>query len=192
MSAEERDELLRGVRSSADRLRRLAADLATAAESAGDTIALRLEEVSLADTLHSAAARLQAAGAAVPITVEVSDEAVFNADARRLDQALDNLLDNALRHGRAPIRLAGTGDGDIHIRVTDAGPGVPDELGPRLFERFAVSESGGTGLGLFLVREIVRRHGGDLLYHPPADGEPTTFHITLPRHPRSGWPRLAT
>jgi PAS domain S-box-containing protein len=184
MSPEQRDALLRGMRSSTDRLRRLAADLSTAAESAGDTIPLRLAEVSLTDLMHSAAARIQAAGVDVHVGVEVPEEIVFDGDASRLDQALDNLINNAVRHGTPPISLSSMVNGTIRIRVNDAGRGVSEALEPRLFERFAVStETGGTGLGLYIAREIVRRHGGDLTYHPPADGQPTAFQITLPRRP---------
>jgi PAS domain S-box-containing protein len=186
MSVDERAELLDGIRSSADRLRRLGADLSAAAESVGDTIELRLEDVSLTDALRGAAARAQAAGVDVRIQTEVQHEAVFRADAGRLDQALDNLLNNAVRHGNPPICLVGTVDGGVHIRVTDDGPGVAAGLVPRLFERFAVTGlSGGTGLGLYLVRDIVQRHGGDVVYRAPAEGEPTTFEITLPRHTRT-------
>ncbi|HEX3296864.1 MAG TPA: PAS domain S-box protein [Nocardioides sp.] len=184
MSPEERDELLYGVRSSADRLRRLAADLAQASRSTGDTLPQRLEEVSLTDALLSAAARVQAAGTDVEIVTVVPDEAVFLADPGRLAQALDNLLDNAVRHGRPPIGLIGTATDHVCIRVTDAGPGVSSELEPRLFERFAVTgDSGGTGLGLYLVREIAQRHGGDVTYHPPSGDAPAAFEIALPRRP---------
>ena len=184
MSPEERDELLYGVRSSADRLRRLAADLAQASRSTGDTLPQRLEEVSLTDALLSAAARVQAAGTDVEIVTEVPYEAVFLADPGRLAQALDNLLDNAVRHGRPPIGLIGTATDHVCIRVTDAGPGVSSELEPRLFERFAVTgDSGGTGLGLYLVREIAQRHGGDVTYHPPSGDAPAAFEIALPRRP---------
>jgi signal transduction histidine kinase len=59
---------------------------------------------------------------------------------------------------------------------------VPDDLAPRLFDRFATSRrSGGTGLGLYLVREIVRGHGGDVAYEPPSGAKPTTFVVRLPR-----------
>jgi signal transduction histidine kinase len=72
----------------------------------------------------------------------------------------------------------------VCIRVTDAGPGVSSELEPRLFERFAVTgDSGGTGLGLYLVREIAQRHGGDVTYHPPSGDAPAAFEIALPRRP---------
>ena len=182
LSTKERDELLVGVRTSADRLRRLAADLYTASRSDAETLPLREDRVSLADVLHSAAARSHAAGADVRIEVDSPAEAVFRGDAERLAQALDNLLDNAVRHGTPPICLIGTADDAIRIRVTDAGPGVPTELEPRLFERFASSgPSGGAGLGLYLVRDIARRHGGDASYRPPTDGTPSTFEFTLPR-----------
>jgi signal transduction histidine kinase len=79
--------------------------------------------------------------------------------------------------------VTGTVDDAVRIRVTDAGPGVPAELVPHLFERFAGSSASvGAGLGLYLAREIALRHGGDVSYHAPADGSPTAFEITLPRH----------
>ena len=73
-------------------------------------------------------------------------------------------------------------DGHVRIRVTDAGPGVPERLEPRLFERFVNAGSrGGTGLGLYLVREITLAHGGEVEYHPRRPGRPPTFEIRLPR-----------
>jgi PAS domain S-box-containing protein len=182
LSTQERDELLVGVRTSADRLRRLAADLYTASRSDAETLPLREDHVSLADVLHSAAARSHAAGADVRIEVDSPAEVVFRGDAERLAQALDNLVDNAVRHGMPPLCLIGTANDVIRIRVTDAGPGVPAELESRLFERFASSgPSAGTGLGLYLVRDIARRHGGDASYQRPTDGRPSTFELTLPR-----------
>jgi len=75
-----------------------------------------------------------------------------------------------------PVRMAGTAtDSGLRISVQDAGPGVPDVLVPRLFDRFAAGPRGGTGLGLYLVREIARRHGGEAAYDAPA-----TFVIELP------------
>jgi PAS domain S-box-containing protein len=177
-----RDELVASVRSSAVRLRRLAADLARAARSGGETLPLRVKDVSLTQILRSAGARIQAARPDILLELDVPEEVVVAADEGRLAQALDNLLDNAVRHGAPPIGLRGSVDGQIRIRVTDGGTGIPNGLAPRLFEQFATSGAGGgTGLGLFLVREIARRHGGEATYHPPVDDRPSTFEITLPR-----------
>ena len=114
--------------------------------------------------------------------VDVPEETVLRVDVVRLGQALDNLVDNAVRHGLPPIRLSGViDDHNVCIRITDAGRGVPAELVPHLFERFAVAgPSGANGLGLYLVREIARGHGGDATYDPPAGGRPHTFEIRLP------------
>jgi PAS domain S-box-containing protein len=182
LSATERDELLDGIRGSADRLRRLASDLGTASRVYGDTLELHPESLSLAGTLHGARRRGLAAGFDVRIDVEVSGEALVLADSVRLGQALDNLVDNAVRHGRPPIQLRGVVDEHhVRIRVSDHGPGVPAELEPSLFERFAVAGAAGrTGLGLYLVREIAHGHGGEVEYLPPTGGGPAAFEISLP------------
>ena len=180
-----RNDLLEGIRSSADRLRRLAADLSTASRVYGDTLTLHPDEVSLSQALSSASRRGRAAGFDVPIVVEAPQDVQIHADPVRLGQALDNLIDNAVRHGRPPVRLLGLVDGDtVRIRVSDSGPGVPRDLEPHLFERFAIGgPAGATGLGLYLVREIARGHGGDVEYLPAADGERPAFEISLPRRP---------
>lgn len=186
LTDDERADLLYAIRNGADRLRRLASDLSSAARSSGDTLPQRIEEVSLTDALRSAAARAQTAGKDVGVESEIPEEVLFPADPIRLAQALDNLIENAVRHGRPPICVTGAVDDAVRIRVTDAGHGVPAELVPHLFERFAGSSASvGAGLGLYLAREIALRHGGDVSYHAPADGSPTAFEITLPRHVRA-------
>jgi signal transduction histidine kinase len=70
-------------------------------------------------------------------------------------------------------------DRHVRISVADAGPGVPEELVPRLFERFEHGESGGTGLGLAIAKAYANAHGGDLYYQPGPWG--TRFDLVLPR-----------
>jgi PAS domain S-box-containing protein len=183
MGVAERDALLGGIRSSANRLHRLASDLTTSSRAEGETVQARLEDVSLTELLRGAAARMLAAQPDAQVRCEIADEALVSVDPVRLGQALDNLLDNAIRHGAAPLMLTGSARRDqVRIRVTDAGPGVDTELVPRLFERFAAGgPSGATGLGLYLVREIARSHGGEARYHAPTGRRPTTFEISLPR-----------
>jgi PAS domain S-box-containing protein len=170
-----RTRLLGAISASAHRLHRLAADLAAASRLQSDTFALVSEEVSLRRLLASAVERAEAADPGLEIDAE-SDDVTFTGDPARLGQAVDNLLENAVRHGRMPVHLIGrrTGSG-VSICVQDAGEGVDEAVAPRLFERFAAGPHGGTGLGLYLVREIARRHGGEATYAAPG-----TFVIDLP------------
>nr|WP_300053293.1 PAS domain S-box protein [uncultured Nocardioides sp.] len=182
MSAGERDQLFRGIRSSAERLRRLAADLTAASEAQSSGMEFRRQSVSLPELVRGAAARREAASPTAHVGVDVPDGAVLQADEVRLAQAIDNLLDNAIRHGAPPFTMGAQVRGDhVELRVTDAGHGVPEELVLRLFDRFAAAgATGGTGLGLYLVREIARGHGGEVVYQPPVDDSPTTFLIRVP------------
>jgi PAS domain S-box-containing protein len=178
----QRAGLLSAISASAHRLQRLAADLGTASRLQADTLALVPEPVRLGELLEAAAERTQVIGPGIDVDVEVeeSDDVTLTLDPARLGQVLDNLLDNAVRHGRTPITVSGHAAGDeVRIAVSDAGPGVPEEIRGRLFERFATGSRGGTGLGLYLVREIARRHGGEATYEAPG-----TFVLTLPREPR--------
>lgn len=176
-----RDELLGAIRASADRLRRLAADLSSAAGPSDETPALVLETLSLSRVLHQAATRLETRQPGAHVDIELEAEVTFSADSERLAQALDNLIDNALRHGSPPVCLHGVVDDMVRIRVTDGGPGIPADLESHVFQRFATAGGGGgTGLGLPLAREVARQHGGEATYHPPSDTEPTCFEISLP------------
>ena len=182
MEVADREALLSGIRTSAGRLRRLASDLTTVSEPDIGSLQLEVQDVSLRALLQAAA------GAMLSVRPEVhvecrSDDAVVRVDPVRLGQALDNLLDNAVRHGAPPLTLTASVDRDsIRIRVTDSGAGVDPQLVPRLFQRSAVAGLyGSTGLGLHLVRQVARSHGGEVRYQPPAEGSPTTFEISLPR-----------
>ena len=106
---------------------------------------------------------------------------------RLIEQALSNLLDNAIKYsppGR-PIRLAARRDGDeLRLEVIDQGPGIPDEHRERIFERFhrvdpaRSRQVGGTGLGLAIVKHIAQLHGGRAgIESPPGGGSVFTIHL---------------
>ena len=121
MSAGERDQLFRGIRSSAERLRRLAADLTAASQLQGSGMEFRRQSVSLPELVRGAAARREAASPTAHVGVDVPDGAVLQADEVRLAQAIDNLLDNAIRHGAPPFTMGAQVRGDhVELRVTDA------------------------------------------------------------------------
>ena len=90
---------------------------------------------------------------------------------------VENLVGNALRYGAAAGGISAERDGPmVAIVVHDAGPGIPEEMRAKLFERFATSSKGGTGLGLYIVRELAQAQGGDASYRAQ-DG---SFVIRLP------------
>ena len=118
------------------------------------------------------------------------DPVLVPGDARRVRQVLVNLVANAVHildgRGDSPgIVVALEADEfTAHITVRDHGPGIAEDLLPRLFEPFVTTRAEGTGLGLALSRKIVRDHHGDLCAESisPADGGGARFTLTLPRH----------
>jgi len=109
---------------------------------------------------------------------------VIDGDARLLRRLIRNLLDNATRHGAPPtqVRVASASD---HAKLTiwDGGDGIPANEFERVFEPFYRSsgdrDTTGVGLGLALVRQIARRHGGDARCMATAES-PSCFVVTLP------------
>jgi hypothetical protein len=145
---------------------------------------MRLETVRVGDVLDRAIAVVRRSHPDVEIVARVPAGLAVSADGDRLAQALENLLGNAVRHGASPLRVVATAteDGAVEIRVHDSGPGVAAEMRPRLFSRFVTGAStGGTGLGLFIVRELARAQGGEATYEPgPAESPGGAFMIRLP------------
>jgi signal transduction histidine kinase len=129
---------------------------------------LNVQDVDMAQVLARTVAAARAADAAAQIELSAPSGLHVEGDADRLAQAVDNLLANAVRHGRAPVRVTVQRVEDrVEISVSDSGPGVEPSVRDRLFQRFATGGTrGGTGLGLFIVRELARAYGGDARYEP--------------------------
>ena len=184
LTVEERTELLDAMVSSTGRLRRLVADLLTASRLEASSLEMRLETVQVGDVLNRAGAVVRRAHPDAEIVADVPAGLAVTADHDRLAQAVENLLSNALRHGSSPVHVtaAKTEPGIVEIRIRDSGPGVPEAVRPRLFSRFATgAASGGTGLGLFIVRELARAQGGEATYEPgPAGSVGGEFVLRLP------------
>ncbi|MBN8919419.1 MAG: HAMP domain-containing protein [Rhizobiales bacterium] len=108
--------------------------------------------------------------------------ASVRGDPRLLRHLIRNLLENAQRHGRPPVAVTVRHDGDrATLIVADAGPGIPEAERERAFQPFQrlTGDAGGAGLGLPLVRQIARLHGGDATA-APQPGLPGAFVVTLP------------
>jgi signal transduction histidine kinase len=123
----------------------------------------------------------QAESKGIVLTLE-SEIGAAHFDPLHLGRALDNLLENAIRHvpsaGRIDVFVSMRADGRAwRIRVKDSGSGVPADLQEHLFEPFATSRADGTGLGLALVREIALAHGGDVRY---VREQGSCFEVELP------------
>ena len=111
-------------------------------------------------------------------------------DSHRLEQAMQNLAANALRHTPpgGTVRLgASRADGTVRLTVTDNGVGIPQEHLPHVFDRFYKADqsrlhAGGSGLGLSIVKAIVERHGGTVSVRS-RQGVETVFEVILPVRP---------
>ena len=157
---------LREVGIETDRLSQLAADLLLLARSDKGKLPLQLDEVALDELLEGVTARFGRRARDAGRRFEVSAPHIHvRVDRLRMEQALGNLVENALRHGAGTIRISATNEGDIlELHVFDDGPGFPAGFAPHAFERFSRAEqsrsSGGTGLGLAIVAAIASAHGG--------------------------------
>jgi two-component system sensor histidine kinase VicK len=118
---------------------------------------------------------------------------IINCDPNKIDQALFNLVDNAMKFtddGKVIVSIKKeieasdkNSDGNIMIvvRVSDTGTGIDSSIKQRLFEKFSSKAKGhGTGLGLYISKSIVEAHGGKIWAENNADGKGATFAFSLP------------
>ena len=182
------DDAMRRIGDEAARMRRLVdglLDLAGLEEGTG----VRHEPVDLGPLLRDVAADLRVVAPGRVVTLEVPESLVVSGDRDRLTQAVVGLTSNAVRHTPAgtpvTVRARAERPGVVQIEVVDAGPGIPAEHLPHLFDRFyrvdrgRATASGGTGLGLAVVDAVARAHGGSVAV-ASEPGRGTTFALILP------------
>jgi len=150
------------------RVSQLVDDLLILARADQGKLPLRWTPVLVGDLLDRVAERFraQAEAAGRSLTVMAMPELQLPADQARLEQALGNMVENALRHGSGPIVLSGAPANEVvEIHVTDEGPGLSPGFVDVAFDRFARADPGrtaeGSGLGLAIVRSIARAHRGE-------------------------------
>jgi signal transduction histidine kinase len=146
----------------------LANDLLLLARADEDRLALRPEQIQPRMILDSTARRFaqRAAAQGREIHIEHADDSLVEVDRLRIEQALANLVENALRHGRGDVTLhARRAAGMLEFAVRDAGEGMPPLFAPQAFERFTRADAArhgpGAGLGLAIVDLVARAHGGE-------------------------------
>ena len=163
----ELEEALRSAAEETERLTTLAADLLLIAHSDGTGLPLNPEEIASDEWLSRLASRFAPRAEELGRRIEVrpGEDVIFEADPKRLEQAVRNLVDNALVHGAGTVSLsARRTDGRVELHVTDEGKGFPPGFAERAFDRFSRADEarprGGSGLGLAIVQTIAAAHGG--------------------------------
>jgi two-component system OmpR family sensor kinase len=166
-SREQLEQALRSAADETERLTRLAEDLLLIARSDQGSLPIRRERVSAQELLTNAAARfaLRAERLGRTVSVDRGDDAIVDGDPVRLEQAVGNLVDNALTHGAGAVRLSVvTRPRSVELHVTDGGAGFTPDFAERAFDRFSRADDarspGGTGLGLAIVELIASAHDG--------------------------------
>jgi signal transduction histidine kinase len=186
LSDPQEQQLLEVVLKQAARLRQLTEEVLLAGRLDRGEVELSRETVDLAGLVHATAVAARSEAEPPRVDIKPADPCLITGDAERIEQILFNLLDNAYKYGRPPvvIHLDRT-YGRVSLAVTDAGPGIPAEDQERIFEKFYRSgpsltrPSNGTGLGLYIARELAERMNGRLdVYSQP--GSDTTFTLELP------------
>lgn len=178
-------------------LNRLIGDLRTVSLAEAGQLQLDRQPIAPGDLVRAVVGRFAAAAAEkhIALTVDVAaDLPVIQADEQRLGQALANLVDNAVRHtppgSQVRVRAHANG-GQLVLSVTDDGPGILAADLDHVFDRFWRGEhsrnraTGGSGLGLVIVKQLVEAHGGAVrVESPPSDSQGnvggTRFVVTLP------------
>ena len=188
---------LKTIEKHTDRLTYLIEDLLTISHLESGRILMNMKTVRLQKEVDRVRDDLQSRAQEKEVKVEnrVGEDLFARADSERLQQVLFNLVENAIKYGRANGHVAvdakPLADKRIEVSVQDDGPGIPAEARERVFERFyrvdraRSRETGGTGLGLSIVKHIIQAHGGEVGVRSEV-GQGSTFYFTLPREEAPG------
>jgi signal transduction histidine kinase len=186
LAGEQREAAASALRSSR-RMRRLVADLLLLARADTGRAAPH-GPVDLSEVVTDAAAELEPVAGDHEISVSAAPGTEVEVEGARdeLHRLVLNLLENALRHtdpGTAVQASVDRRNGEVVLSVEDDGPGIPAELGEKVFERFfrgAGDRSGSSGLGLSIVKAVAGSHHGTVSLEPPLDGRGARFVVRLP------------
>jgi two-component system phosphate regulon sensor histidine kinase PhoR len=182
LGQEKRRDLLEMIATQALRLSQITDEVLLATQLDRGTLTIEAQPVDVGELVRST---VEAMAIDADVTVEDPGRAIGSAD--RIQQVLVNLLDNAVKYGEPPVGIRVQVAADMtRILVSDGGPGIPFVEQGLVFERFYRSDPalarspGGTGLGLYISRELVRRMGGRLTLHS-RPGAGSTFVVELQR-----------
>jgi signal transduction histidine kinase len=192
LKADQRQSFLALISDETTRLANLIADVLDTSRIEAGTFTFSFRDVDVADVVRDVVTAAAVGQDEVRVRADVGSVPRIRADRERLQQVLQNLVDNAVKYSPAHgdvIVSAWAENGVVRISVRDDGPGIPLEDQRLIFEKFGRSTAGeakpGTGLGLFIARSIAEAHGGTL----EVDSEPdhgSVFTLELPLEKSSG------
>jgi signal transduction histidine kinase len=191
---EDTADMLRSLTRNAYRLQALITDILDVSRIEAGTLILDKENLDLTDLIDTAIEdaenQIKSSGKMIKISysnkqIQQTGEKkrlIVNADKDRMLQVLANLFGNAIKftkEGKVDITTEKE-DNQVIVKVTDSGSGIDPEILPKLFEKFVTKSEKGTGLGLFISKNIVEAHGGRVWAENNSDGIGATFAFSLP------------
>jgi signal transduction histidine kinase len=193
-SGEHTADMLKALTRNAYRLQRLITDILDIARIESGTLILEIESVNLTDLITTAIGdaknQVKISGKSIEISYfhkQIQDaqqkkDLIVDADKDRILQVLSNLLSNALKFTKEGSIAVTTEkvENEVIVKVEDSGSGIDREIFPNLFERFVSKSEKGTGLGLFISKNITLAHGGRIWAENNPDGIGAMFAFSLP------------
>jgi signal transduction histidine kinase len=191
---EEQHELLEVIMRNANRLKRLTDNLLDVTKIESQSLSLDKEKLNLNDlileVLKDYVDKQKTQMVTIVYDFKNIDDVIIEADRDRIAQVICNLLDNALKFTKASKMIfliinkkKGEEDGkeQVIVSVKDTGNGIPKEVLPKLFSKFTTSDSNtGTGLGLYICKNIIQAHEGKIWAENDPDGNGAIFRFALP------------
>jgi signal transduction histidine kinase len=185
------EEATEGILAEARRLKKLAEDILDVSRIEGDSLPLNVERFNLRTLIEEIVnEKSVTAGRNIAFNLSLGDveELEINADRSRVTQVLVNIIGNAIKftkEGTISIEAGiSANQKTVHLAISDNGPGIPEAILPKLFEKFSSKSvkrgtEHGTGLGLYISKGIVEAHGGSIAGYNNKNGG-ATFKIYLP------------
>jgi signal transduction histidine kinase len=188
---ERRRQFLDRMRGDLERLDQTVEQVLTAARAEESHSRARLERVALSELLEECIAEIRTSHRLPEraVRLEAGPGATVRGDAGELSLVFRNLLENAVKYSDEPVevnvRVVDAEDGRVEVEITDRGIGIPSRELRKIFQRFyrvgrdVQRTAAGLGLGLFIVRNLVRRQGGRVVARSEGWGQGSRFVVTL-------------
>lgn len=187
LSEADKLDLVAQINRDADRVTRLVTELLDISRIEIGRLGLRVEGIDLASLVRDVVARVELSHPALECLVAIGELPMVTADRDRVEQILTNLIENGAKYASVgSLRVDAVVDGSsVYIAVSDEGPGIPADELEAVFTKFyrrEVAQPSGTGLGLWISRNLAEAHGGSLEASRNERGG-TTFTLRLPLSP---------